>query len=222
MTDAPGARVQHDARCMLRPLLLTAILAAACNTGGGDDDGVDTDPTACGLAGSPPAAECTGIDGCGAANNVIDPEFCEHCLLRPDTHVCEAGSCRMLGPKGNIQTAFAVPSAAVGSKSYTIATIHPVLADGGKITCEKLMTTCGFLDNPGINTTNSTFKRFSEPARTDSVYPALSSVEAGSGRILFIQVTSDDQGKGEVKARGCVENITVAENETVEVAIELH
>ena len=201
-------------------LAFVATILMACNTGGGDDG--TGQPSECGIAGVVPASECTGIDECGAPNNPIEPEFCEHCLLRPDTHVCEAGTCRMLGPKGNIQTAFGVPPAAVGSKSYTIATIHPTLANGGKVTCEKLMTTCAFLDNPGINTTNSTFKRFNEPARADSAYPALSSVEAGSGRILFIQVTSDDQGKGNVTAKGCVENIVVGENETVEVPIELH
>ena len=203
----------------MRSVFLTAILAFGCS--GGSDDGMNQ-PTACGVSGLTPASECTGIDECGAANNVIQPQFCEHCLLRPDTHVCEAGSCRMLGEKGNIQTAFAVPSPAVGSKSYTIATIHPIMADGGKVTCEKLLTSCAFVNNPAINTTNSTFKRFNEPARGDSVYPALSSAEAGTGRILFIQVTSDDQGKGNVTAKGCVENITVEANQTIEVAIELH
>src|SRR5688500_2539096 len=201
-------------------LLLTLAILAACNTGGGDDG--TAQPSECGIAGVAPASECTGIDECGAPNNPIEPEFCEHCLLRPDTHVCEAGSCRMLGATGNIQTAFAVPAAAVGSKSYTIASIHPVLADGGKVTCEKLTTGCAFLDNPAINTSNSTFKRFSEPARADSVYPALLSAEAGMGRILFIQVTSDEQGKGVVKATGCVENIAVTAGQTTEVAIELH
>jgi hypothetical protein len=95
------------------------------------------------------------------------------------------------------------------------------MADGGKVTCEKLTSTCGFLMNPAINTTNSTFKRFAEPARTDSVYPSLISAEAGTGRLLFIQITSDEQGKGTVLAQGCAENLTVNEGETLTVPVEI-
>ncbi len=201
-------------------VLLFTLLLAGCNSGTGDDG--TPEPSACGLAGLRTGEECNGLDECGASNNAIEPEFCENCLIRPDTHVCEAGTCRPLGPKGNIQTAFAIPLEAEGSKSYTLATLIPTMGDGSKVTCEKLMSpSCSFLHNPAINTTNSTFKRFNEPARSDSVYPALSSVEAGTGRILFIQVTSDEQGKGTVTARGCVDGISVSENETVQVPIDI-
>jgi hypothetical protein len=198
--------------------LLALLLTAACNTGGDDND---PQPTACGLAGTMTGTECMGIDQCGGENNAIEPSFCEHCLLRPDTHVCEAGTCRALGPRGNIQTAFGIPAEAVGTKSYTLATIQPIMADGSKVTCAKLLSSCSFLDNPAINTTNSTFKNFDGPASIDNAYPALSAAEAGSDQLLFIQVTTDVQGKGEVKARGCVEGISVMEGQNTQVAIEL-
>jgi hypothetical protein len=204
----------------MRRIFPALLLAAACSTGEADDDG-NIQPSACGLAGTMIGSECAGIDECGGANNAIEPSFCEHCLLRPDTHVCEAGRCRMLGAKGSIQTAFGIPPAAVGTRSYTIATIQPIMADGGKVTCEKLLTSCGFLDNPAINTTNSTFKNFDGPASIENAYPALSAAEAGADQILFIQVTTDVQGKGMVKARGCADGITVMENQTTEVPIEL-
>lgn len=198
------------------------MVASACSGEATDDGGDGGGPSACGLAGAAPASECTGLGTCGGgASNAIEPEFCEHCLLRPNTHLCEAGACRTLGATGNIMTQVGVPPAAAGAKSYTIASIFPVMADGRTISCEKLTTTCGFLGNGAINTTNSTFKRFAEPARTDSVYPALISAEAGAGRILFIQVTSDEQGKGMVLARGCTQDITVAANETVTVPIDI-
>jgi hypothetical protein len=95
------------------------------------------------------------------------------------------------------------------------------MADGSKVTCAKLLSSCSFLDNPAINTTNSTFKNFDGPASIDNAYPALSAAEAGSDQLLFIQVTTDVQGKGEVKARGCVEGIAVVEGQNTQVAIEL-
>lgn len=205
----------------MRSVLLFALLLVACGTGRQRDDDGGGQSTTCGLAGVKAGAECSGIDECGGPNNAIEPSFCEHCLLRPDTHVCESGTCRMLGATGTIETGFGIPNEAAGAKSYTIATIHPVMADGGRVTCEKLMSTCGFLDNPAINTTNSTFKNFGAPASPDNAYFGLSSVEAGEDRILFIQVTTDVQGKGSVEARGCVEGISVMENETIQVPIEL-
>lgn len=195
-----------------------ALISIACNSGEADDD--DLQPSMCGLAGTKTGSECSGIDECGT-NNAIEPSFCEHCLLRPDTHVCESGTCRALGPRGNIQSAFGIPAQAVGSKSYTVATVQPIMADGSKVTCEKLTTTCGFLDNPAINTTNSTFKNFDGPASIENAYPVLSAAEAGSDQILFLQVTTDVQGKGTVTARGCAEGISVSEGQTTQVPIEL-
>lgn len=207
----------------MRSFIIAAVLLVSCSGGDRDDgdDGSMKQATACGLAGTKRGNECSGLGDCGAgAANAKQPNFCDNCLMRPDTHVCEAGVCRALGGTGNIMTAFGIPEAAAGAKSFTVATIHPVMADGSEVTCTKLMSTCGFLMNPAINTTNSTFKRFAEPARTDSVYPSLISAEAGTGRLLFIQITSDEQGKGTVLAQGCAEGLTVNEGETVTVPVD--
>ena len=69
-------------------------LAAACSGGGDDPDG-GLSASSCGVAAEAAAAECAGLEQCGAGaqNYAVDPT-CEHCPGRADSQLCEAGACR--------------------------------------------------------------------------------------------------------------------------------
>lgn len=195
-------------------IVLSVVIAASVAACSGEDPAMDAgvQASACGIAAESPAAECTGLDQCGAGaqNFAVDPT-CDNCPHRADSHLCEAGTCRPLESLELVSVLLSVGTAGVGANAFTIATISPIMADGSKVTCAQLMSDgCQRLANPALNVTNSTHKSFaSGPASNDMVYQTGISAEAGTGRLLFVQATDDPSGDGDVKAWGCVEDITV-------------
>lgn len=200
-------------------LVSSIVIACGSDTGPGPDS--HGTPSLCGEAGATPGAECTGLDRCGTPmQNFVKVAFCEHCFARADTHVCEAGTCRALdqSPDTKIEFRFTVPPAALGSQSFTTAALNPVMADGTRLTCGALSSTCMFVDNAMINARNSRFDRLVAGA---DFYHGQIAADAGSDRLLFIQVTSGVQGTGDVRARGCVSGIEVVSGQTTAVVVDL-
>lgn len=205
----------------MRGAWIGGLLLACGGGGGGADGGAGTN--ACGAAGTARGAECTGLDDCGAgAANFKEVSFCEHCPWRPDTHVCEAGVCRALAlENSNIGTAFGVPDAATGAKSFIMASINPTMADGTRVTCAALLGTCDRVMNRRLNTGNSRFLNFTEPAAPGFAYQGQVLADVGTERLLLVLVTSEAQGKGAVMATGCAEGIEVRAGETTQVSLTL-
>ncbi|MCB9651055.1 MAG: hypothetical protein H6730_31360 [Deltaproteobacteria bacterium] len=186
-------------------------LAAACSGGGDDPDG-GLSASSCGVAAEAAAAECAGLDQCGAGaqNYAVDPT-CEHCPGRADSQLCEAGACRDVSGLELVLVQLAVTDKAVGAPSFTIATLNPISADGTRVTCEKLLSSaCTVVGNSGLNFTNSTHKQFGGGgAATGMVYQTGISGEPGTDRIVLVQATSALGGDGDVVARACVEGVTI-------------
>src|SRR5260370_2650130 len=89
---------------------VSAFLASiGCGGGGGATD-AGTQSGACGISGPTAGSECHSLAECGAGMlNSRTTTFCEHCFAFGDTHLCEAGKCRMLAqpvPDTNIDAAF--------------------------------------------------------------------------------------------------------------------
>jgi hypothetical protein len=183
-------------------------------------DPVEPPPaSSCGVGGTASGQECTGLKQCGRGeSNYVEVAFCEHCFARPDTHVCEAGVCRQLPMElGTLKVAFTL-DAVQGAQSFAQATILPTMADGTKVTCAALLSTCNSINNPAINTTLSNAKAL--PGGGDVVI-SLISADPGPDRLYMVRLTSELQGKGQVKAVGCKEGITVVAGQTVDVSVDL-
>jgi hypothetical protein len=193
---------------------------AAC--GEEEESGPDGgEPTSCGTSGEAPASSCTGLDECGAGPQNYKPvSFCENCFAGSDTHVCEAGSCRALDRSGSLRVSFGIPEAARGAKSFAVAVVLPLMADGTRVSCAALLTTCDSVNNRAINTSNATFQNFVQsPDGADPtiVYTYSTSADVGVDRLVVITATSDTQGKGSGLAAGCVDGLAVTAGETTRV-----
>lgn len=195
-------------------LVAAASALAACS--GGDD--VDPDagvsgPSACGVAGQAPAAECEGLDQCGAGEqNFTKDPTCDNCPRRADSHLCEAGACREVADSALVQVLLTVPAEAIGAAGFTIATLNPVMADGSRVTCDKLLSdACARGSDAALNFTSSTHNPF--PGQTgasmDMVYQTGAFFEPGADRLLFVQATEELSGDGQVLAWACLEGLTV-------------
>jgi hypothetical protein len=225
MTDASLPVVGHDARAMralFSASLFISLTLSGC--GGETKDNPDAGMTmanACGASGAVEGTECTGMDECGAGNqNFVEVTFCTHCFARADTHVCEAGKCRMLEgglSDTNVRYAFSLlPN--VTAPSFTVASILPVMADGTRVSCASLMKdSCDIDANRAINAKSSSFLRIQGAGDFIS---AIVAADPGQGRIVYLQLTSGMQGTGEVVARGCAE-VDIAKGEEKQVEITL-
>ncbi len=144
---------------------------------------------------------------CGAgSSNAIQPSFCDNCLLRPDTHACEAGVCVTNDPLNNITLTIGGPASLSAAQSVSIASITPIMADGTKVTCAALTSgSCGFLNNAAINTANSRSAMLMP--LPDMVTRTAIFMRAQPGQILFVQATDDIRGAGNVLGRACLEDV---------------
>ena len=100
-------------------------------------------------------------------------------------------------------------------------TLNPVMAEGTSVTCAALLSSCSYRENAAINTANSSFKNFAEAADPQSVYTGLISADVGDERLVVVRVTSETQGRGEVKASGCTEGIQVISGQNARVELTL-
>ena len=225
MTDARRALVAHDPSVMrfTLPLALITILAGAC---GKEEQPRPTPPapttTKCGKVGPLAGNECNSLDDCGDANNHITNSDCEHCLSRSDQQLCEAGVCRDLAADAMLKVYVDLPEEARGAKTFTVATVNPIMADGATVTCAALLSTCDYAHNGKINTGNSSFVRFTTPGGADpslAYTPKLISVDVGADRLVVVFVASEEQGGGTVMTQGCVDGISVAAGEVKDVVV---
>lgn len=196
----------------LVPLVpLLGLVACGDSTGPSEDAGV---------------SECSTFAECGGPNNVQTVSFCEHCFDRPDTHVCEAGRCRALAVglegQGQLRLGFTVPSQASGARSVALAALLPVDGRGAPVTCARLVPggPAVFRD-ASINPTNATTAPLNPPGDPSFAYVTMTSADPGSGRLVYLAVTSDVQGKGTLLAEGCAEGLEVRAGETQNVTLDL-
>lgn len=191
---------------------------------GGPDTGVGT-MAACGITALPEANDCDGLTDCGdGRNNKVDVTFCEHCFSRAATHVCESGRCRAVANDGTIEVRFIVPESGRGARGFTQASIDPKMADGTTLTCAALLSTCNYLDNGAINATVSNFKTFTTTggeADPGYRYTTFLGADVGAARLVVIRVTAQQQGRGALRAQGCVEGIDVQDADTTVIAMDL-
>jgi hypothetical protein len=201
--------------------LVTATLAAfAAVTGCGGSTAEPPADSACGTApAAAPTAGCTGVATCGAgASNQRRPINCTHCFAGYDSHVCEAGACRAVDTTpGPIRVLMGLSGRGSGAQSVMIAALHPTMADGTQLTCAKLLSTCAWRDNPAINA-NVITQAIAQPGET---LQSSISVEPGAGRLVFVGLTSEPQGKGTLLAKGCAEGVDVVPAMATTVSIEL-
>lgn len=200
--------------------LVAAVFGLAALAGCGGDSTTPPADTACGVApAAAPAAGCTGVSTCGAgASNQRKPINCEHCFAGYDSHVCEAGVCRAVDTTpGPIRVLMGLSGLGSGAQSVMLAALHPTMADGTRLTCAKLLSTCAWRDNAAINA-NVITQAIAQPG--DTLQSSIS-VEPGAGRLVFVGLTSEPQGKGTLLAKGCVEGVDVVPAMATTVSIEL-
>lgn len=203
----------------LRPL---PILLSVAVFGCGSSEPPPVMNTSCGTAGTKAGMECSSIEDCGAAGrNAQTVSFCEHCFAHPDTHVCEAGVCRMIPTDftelGTIKFGFSLLGMGSGAQSFAAAAVLPIAADGSKLSCAKLLSTCNYTNNFTLNA--SSYSR--QISGGGDTIQDLVNVDPGPDRLLFLALTSDRQGKGRVLAKSCSENILVEKGKTITVTMEL-
>ncbi len=197
------------------------VVLAACGGSKSSPDG-GTQSSLCGTAGTKSGSMCSALSDCGRENaNTV--QFCDHCFAYASSAVCEAGVCRPLmpGASTNVHAAFGVPAYAAGAKSYVIATLDPITADGTHLTCAALTTTCMYANDTSINAFASRFRNFVMPADSTMAYMDLILADPGDDRLVFVAVTSDVQGKGDVRAMGCAEHVSLAAGMTTNVEVDL-
>lgn len=206
---------------MFRRFCSLLFVLAACGSTEEPPDPMGTN--SCGTSGAVNGMECQGLDTCGGSSNFESVTFCTHCFKRAKAggQVCEAGVCRTLAAiPPNLISTIKLPAAAVASaRSITQALILPVMADGTRVTCAALLSTCAALDNPKLNTAGSNFRNIANPGQGDVLTGGLFADE-GDDRIYVVRATTEVQGNGNVVGVGCAENIDVTAM-GAEVALDL-
>lgn len=173
-------------------------------------------------AGGPVGSECTGLAQCGmGTQNFVKVSFCEHCFARPDTHVCESGSCRAVDASAMVTIGLMTPREATGARSFTVASVNPVRADGRRVDCAALLAATDYVDSPVYSVGNSKVQTFNPPADPNLAYRTSISIEPGADRMIVVRVTSDVQGKGRVLAEGCVGGLDLPADGRMDVAVPL-
>lgn len=200
--------------------LLAAVSLSAC--GGSDGSSPDPQQTACGTGGALAGAECTGLATCGAgAQNFKKVQPCDHCFAGADSHVCEAGKCRAIPTTidayGTIRASFSLNQVGSTAQGLAQAALWPVMADGTRLSCAALLSTCGYVENPAINALSSSLN----VVQSGDVVFATTTMEPGAGRLYFAEFTSETRGRGTVLARGCVEGLTIAAGQVLEIEVQL-
>ena len=217
MKAPPGDRCSSPP---IWPVLVLLLSLSAC--GGGDSTPPDPQQTSCGTSGAVAGAECTGLATCGAgAQNFKKVQPCDHCFAGADSHVCEAGKCRAIPTTidayGTIRAAFSLNQVGSTAQGLAQAALWPVMADGTRLSCAALLSTCGYVENPAINALSSSLN----VVQSGDVVDASTTMEPGAGRLYFAEFTSESRGRGTVLARGCAEGLTIAAGQTLEIEVQL-
>lgn len=181
------------------------------------DDGGSGSPGACGWEGEAKGDACQRLSDCGGPSNESQVSFCDNCPFRADVQICNAGVCETFDPSSSIELPLlSPPASATGAAAAILVALEPVAADGTRLTCEGLLSSaCGARSHPRqpqLNATNARFVNLSPPFAPGSVYPGLRTASAaGADKLLWVRLTTETQGKGEVLAEACVEGIQVPE-----------
>jgi hypothetical protein len=173
----------------------------------------------CGTAGQKTGTQCSGLTDCGGTTNFVT-NVCPNCFGKAAAQVCEAGTCRATNTGATVSISLAVPPTAQGARSFVLAVLAPVMADGTQITCSALLSNaCTTVDNPLLNASSSTFKNVVGAGGADpsAVYPVSIGGDVGSGRLLVVKATASLGGQGAVMAQGCIGGLEVVANQTLTV-----
>jgi hypothetical protein len=176
----------------------------------------------CGAVDLIACTECQGVHECGRGeSNFVPIVNCPNCPGRVDSHVCEAGACRTLGLPGALRVRFSIPSEAAGAASFISVALNSVAANGDRLRCAELQSSCTLIDNPALNATNVAFQLFNAPADPGLIYVTTFGAEAGAERIVMLIVTTEASGGGDVVAVGCLEDVSIGTESPTEIAIEV-
>jgi hypothetical protein len=198
---------------------LVAALSVSCASGSSPASGSDAGVpgNGCGDPGNRSHVQCASLTDCGGPANYVHAA-CPNCFSTPSAQVCEAGLCRQIDRSGKVSIDIGVPPTAAGAQSFVLATVDPVMADGTHVNCPALLSTCSTLDNPLLNTGDSTFKVIAGGADPAFVYTNVTiDADVGSGRLFVLRVVADVGGGGAVLAAGCIGGLDIASNQTTVV-----
>jgi hypothetical protein len=210
---------------MQRSSILVAVLAfAACSddggesaNGGGGGNGANggAPADACGPVVESVGTECTTFADCsGRPNqpNVVEAR-CDNCVPFAQVNVCEAGRCRRIDVdnqifvQANVEGNFLTE----GATGYVEIQMTPVTADGRRVTCAELLTTCDWR-TPTLNIFNSNggIARYALNQQTEIFGDTIEADDL----IFMVLVTENGGGRGDIRTIGCADGFGTTFGET--------
>lgn len=176
-------------------------------TGNGSNGEVEN---ACGPVVSAVGTECDDFYDCpGTAtlDNVAQPEAsCEHCVDHAQVNVCEAGECRRIDISNNVLIQANVEGNNVTeiAGGYAEILLTPITADGRRLTCAELLSTCTDYDDPRLNPINSNSGR--APFLRNQQTPLVTDA-AERDDLIYVVLITEGRGRGEIYAAGCADGV---------------
>lgn len=216
----------------MRRAPLVFLFLVACSGGGdgsGDDDGHTGSRDAgtstvegCGIEGTPEGTECVGFDECGVRNTQVAFN-CDTCPQEAISELCLSGRCTPYDLDATIQIGFNVFEHGDGANSFVLAVIDPMGADGTRVTCEALLSSCNLVDNFSVNVMNVqvTGAGSANGFEQNQAYIGLADAQSGEDRIAYLRLHAQGRGNGTVLAKGCSEWASLAPGQTAQVLINL-
>lgn len=213
-------------------LAVLFVFAAACGSGSSDDGGDDDNPTtrdggiliaeSCGVAGDAMGSECVGFDECGI-RNVTQAFNCERCPQEAVERLCLSGTCVAYERDATVEVGFNVFEHGKGANSFVFAVLDSMGADGTRVTCEALLSTCDVENNFNLNVMRVQVAGAGTPAgfEENQAYQGLVNVAAGSDHVALLRLHAEGRGNGAVLAKGCAVIPSLASGATVQVVVDL-
>lgn len=208
-----------------RLLLLSVLVLVGCSSGDGGDDGDggrdagNNVPTApCGIEGTPASSMCMDASDCGQT----DVRFnCTNCPIEATQATCVSGQCDTYDDSGRVRFGFNVVNAGAGGNSYVGMIIDPMMANGDRVTCAALLSTCPIVNNKELNVVNVDVGNPAGGLQQGQAYILTPFAHVGENRIGYLFVTSQMAGSGDVIAHGCTEGVAITSGQQTDVLIEL-
>jgi hypothetical protein len=198
--------------------LLLPVLALGCSDDGADDRGNggangsngNGVADACGPVVQSVGNECTTSADCSGRPgqpNILEAR-CENCVPFAQINLCEAGTCRRVEVDNDALVEVAVEGNFLtdGAEGYADILMTSLTADGRRVSCDELLTTCDWRDprlavfNSNGGPATSRFPRNQQTFVTDD------SIE-GDDLIMLVLITDGAQGRGRLRTVGCVDGV---------------
>jgi hypothetical protein len=186
--------------------------------GNGGENGV---ANACGPVVEAVETECDSFRDCPGTlveENVV-PARCDRCVDFAEFRVCEAGACRRIEVRSGNQLSIRVQSNLLteGAEGYATIQMTSLTADGRRISCRELLSTCTDYSDPRLNVFNSNAGRGQFLPNLTSILPA-DTIE-DDDIIVVVLLTEMAQGRGDVLTVGCADGVASEFEGVVDVAI---